>query len=219
MEGATQRKSLARRLCALSSSLSCWSRASSRVASHTKPPHLPLHSLQQRRCAPSPRRGTCGPNRPHCACLRPFARLPKRRGDALNPARTRDSGNAPVLKMPAARPRASFEPIPPDFDVRTFVETAENFQYVDRISYEMIASNGIEQFEKLVLLHVIIGGKPLVIDGFEEALDPWTFTPSWLRDNHGDKGTLCDTNIDLTTDSMQSKTRATSPRKKTFRLQ
>jgi hypothetical protein len=90
--------------------------------------------------------------------------------------------------MPAARPRASFEPIPPDFDVRTFVETADNFQYVDRISYEMIANNGIEQFEKLVLLHVIIGGKPLVIDGFEEVLDPWTFTPSWLRDNHGDKG-------------------------------
>ncbi|RAR11613.1 transcription factor jumonji aspartyl beta-hydroxylase [Stemphylium lycopersici] len=90
--------------------------------------------------------------------------------------------------MPAARPRASFEPIPPDFDVRTFVENAENFQYVDRISYEMIATNGVEAFEKLVLLHVIIGGKPLVIDGFEEVLDPWTFTPSWLRDNHGDKG-------------------------------
>ncbi|KAI4688780.1 uncharacterized protein J4E84_004710 [Alternaria hordeiaustralica] len=89
--------------------------------------------------------------------------------------------------MPAARPRASFEPIPPDFDVRTFVETADNFQYVDRISYEMIANNGIEAFEKLVMLHVIIGGKPLVIDGFEEVLDPWTFTPSWLRDNHGDK--------------------------------
>lgn len=90
--------------------------------------------------------------------------------------------------MPAARPRASFEPIPPDFDVRTFVETADNFQYVDRISYEMIANNGMEQFEKLILLHVIIGGKPLVIDGFEEVLDPWTFTPAWLRDNHGDKG-------------------------------
>jgi hypothetical protein len=92
--------------------------------------------------------------------------------------------------MPAVRPRASFEPIPTDFDVRTFVETADNFQYVDRISYEMIASNGIEQFEKLVLLHVIIGGKPLVIDGFEEVLEPWAFTPSWLIENHGDKGEL-----------------------------
>ncbi|KAF2013804.1 hypothetical protein BU24DRAFT_442739 [Aaosphaeria arxii CBS 175.79] len=89
--------------------------------------------------------------------------------------------------MPAARPRASFEPIPPDFDVRTFVETADNFKYADRITYEMIANNGMEQFEKLVLLHVIIGGKPLVIEGFEEVLDPWTFTPSWLRDNCGDK--------------------------------
>jgi hypothetical protein len=107
------------------------------------------------------------------------------------PPGTGDFSNAPPnLKMPAARPRASFEPIPPDFDVRTFVETAENFQYVDRISYEMIASNGMEQFEKLVLLHVIIGGKPLVIDGFEEVLDPWTFTPSWLRDNHGEKSML-----------------------------
>jgi hypothetical protein len=92
--------------------------------------------------------------------------------------------------MPARRPRASFEPIPPDFDLRTFVEDAKNFQYVDRISYEMIAQQGIEKFEKLVLLHVIIGGKPLVIDGFDEILDPWTFTPQWLRDNHGDKGTL-----------------------------
>jgi hypothetical protein len=27
---------------------------------------------------------------------------------------------------------------------------------------------------------VIIGGKLLVIDGFEEVFDPWTFTPSWL---------------------------------------
>ncbi|KAF2642371.1 hypothetical protein P280DRAFT_547862 [Massarina eburnea CBS 473.64] len=89
--------------------------------------------------------------------------------------------------MPAARPRASFEPIPPDFDVRTFVETADNFRYADRISREMIEEQGLERFEKLVLLHVIIGGKPLVIDGFEEVLDPWTFTPSWLRDNHGQK--------------------------------
>ena len=89
--------------------------------------------------------------------------------------------------MPAQRPRASFEPIPPDFDLRTFVENAENFQYVDRISCEMIAQQGMDQFEKLVLLHVVIGGKPLVIDGFDELLDPWTFTPQWLRDNHGDK--------------------------------
>lgn len=90
--------------------------------------------------------------------------------------------------MPAQRPRASFEPIPPDFAVRTLVENTPNFQYVDRISCDTIAEQGIEQFEKLVLLHVVIGGKPLVIDGFEEHLDPWTFTPRWLKDNHGAKG-------------------------------
>lgn len=94
--------------------------------------------------------------------------------------------------MPASRPRASFEPIAPDFDLRELVETTENFQYVDRISCDTIVEQGLEQFEKLILLHVIIGGKPLVVDGFEEKLDPWTFTPKWLRDNHGDKGMQID---------------------------
>ncbi|KAF2421490.1 hypothetical protein EJ08DRAFT_738183 [Tothia fuscella] len=89
--------------------------------------------------------------------------------------------------MPANRPRASFEPIAPDFDLRELVETTENFQYVDRISCETIEEQGLENFEKLILLHVIIGGKPLVVDGWEDRLDPWTFTPKWLRDNHGDK--------------------------------
>jgi hypothetical protein len=89
--------------------------------------------------------------------------------------------------MPAHHPRASFKPIPPDFDLRQLVEIHENFQYVDRISVDTIPEQGIEQFEKLVLLHVIIGGKPLVIDGFEERLDPLIFSEKWLRDNHGNK--------------------------------
>jgi hypothetical protein len=90
--------------------------------------------------------------------------------------------------MPAQRPRASFEPIPPDFDLRELVESTDNFQYVDRISCDTIEEQGLENFEKLILLHVIIGGKPLVVDGFEDRLDPWTFTPKWLQDNHGEKG-------------------------------
>jgi len=92
--------------------------------------------------------------------------------------------------MPAQRPRASFEPLPPEFDVRALVEETTGFQYVDRISCETIEEQGLEQFEKLVLLHVIIGGKPLVIDGFEEKLDPWNMSARWLRDNHGDKGKM-----------------------------
>lgn len=89
--------------------------------------------------------------------------------------------------MPATRPRASFEPIPPDFDPKALVEATPNFSYVDRISVDMIDQQGLAAFEKLVLLHVVIGGKPLVVDGFEDRLDPWTFTPKWLRDNCGEK--------------------------------
>ncbi|TKA24777.1 hypothetical protein B0A50_05765 [Salinomyces thailandicus] len=51
----------------------------------------------------------------------------------------------------------------------------------------MIDSQGMAAFERLVLMHVVIGGKPLVIDGFEDRLDPWTFSPKWLRDNCGEK--------------------------------
>lgn len=52
---------------------------------------------------------------------------------------------------------------------------------------DTILEQGIEQFEKLVLLRVIIGGKPLVVDGFEDRLNPWIFSEKWLLDNHGDK--------------------------------
>ncbi|KAK5138394.1 hypothetical protein LTR08_003455 [Meristemomyces frigidus] len=89
--------------------------------------------------------------------------------------------------MPATRPRASFEPISPKFDLKKLVEQTPNFSYVDRISCDMIDQQGLAAFEKLVTLHVIVGGKPLVIDGFEDRLDPWTFSPKWLRDNCGEK--------------------------------
>lgn len=89
--------------------------------------------------------------------------------------------------MPASRPRASFEPISPNFDLLKLVEENENFEYASRISIEKIQQEGLELFEKLVVLHVIIGGKPLVIDGFENVLEPWLFTTKWLNDNHGSK--------------------------------
>ena len=93
--------------------------------------------------------------------------------------------------MPSGKPRAAFEPLPPDFDVHALVESNERFQYVDRISCDMIDEQGIDAFEKLVLLHVIRGGKPLIIDGYQQRLDAWTFSSKWLQDNHGDKGMLC----------------------------
>ena len=89
--------------------------------------------------------------------------------------------------MPAQRPSASFDPISPDLDLGALVEGTPNFQYVVRIPCEMLEAQGLEAFEKLVLLHVIIGGKPLIIEGFHRRLDQWTFTPQWLRDNIGSK--------------------------------
>ncbi|KAG9965096.1 hypothetical protein KCU61_g1963, partial [Aureobasidium melanogenum] len=85
--------------------------------------------------------------------------------------------------MPAQRPRAAFEPIAPDFDINGLIESTPNFSFVDRISVDQIDEQGVAAFEKLVLLHVIIGGKPLVVDGFENRLDPWTFSAKWLNDN------------------------------------
>jgi len=89
----------------------------------------------------------------------------------------------PDAKMPAQRPCASFDPISPDFDLTAFVEENPNFEDVVRISCDMIEHQGLEAFEKLVLLHVIIGGKPLVIEGWQHRLNEWTFTSQWLRDN------------------------------------
>ena len=89
--------------------------------------------------------------------------------------------------MPGKRPSAAFDPIPPDFDLARLVEETPNFEYVTRISCDMIDEQGMESFDKLVLLHVILGGKPLVIEGFNYRLDEWTFTCQWLQDNCGKK--------------------------------
>ncbi len=89
--------------------------------------------------------------------------------------------------MVAQRPSAAFDPIPPDLDLASLVEETPNFEYVTRISCDMISTQGLEAFDKLVLLHVILGGKPLVVEGFQQRLDEWTFTSQWLQDNFGKK--------------------------------
>lgn len=88
--------------------------------------------------------------------------------------------------MPAQRPKAAFEPIPPDFDINHLVESNEHFEWVTRVGYDIIANQSPDQLEKLVRYHVISKGLPLIIDGYSERLDPWIFTPKWLRDNHGE---------------------------------
>ncbi|KAM0797409.1 hypothetical protein BDR22DRAFT_899672 [Usnea florida] len=89
--------------------------------------------------------------------------------------------------MVAQRPSAAFDPIPPDLDLAALVEETPNFEYVTRISCDMIEEQGLEAFDKLVLLHVILAGKPLVVEGFQHRLDEWTFTTEWLQDNYGKK--------------------------------
>ncbi|ETI22392.1 hypothetical protein G647_06466 [Cladophialophora carrionii CBS 160.54] len=89
--------------------------------------------------------------------------------------------------MPSTRPCAAFEPIAPDFDLKSLVESQANFEWVVRIHCDMIDHQGLENFDKLVLIHVILGGKPLVIEGYEGRLDRWTFALQWLRDNCGSK--------------------------------
>ena len=89
--------------------------------------------------------------------------------------------------MPSQRPSAAFEPISPGLNLQKLVEETPNFEYVTRISCDMIEEQGHDSFDKLVLLHVILGGKPLVIEGFNYRLDEWTFTSQWLQDNSGNK--------------------------------
>lgn len=89
--------------------------------------------------------------------------------------------------MPAQRPRAQFEPIPPNLNLTRLVEAYDHFDFCPRIRYDDIQAHGVDRFEKLVKKHVVTDGKPLVIEGFENVLDPWTFSAKWLKDNVGDK--------------------------------
>ncbi|KAL2223497.1 hypothetical protein M432DRAFT_645171 [Thermoascus aurantiacus ATCC 26904] len=89
--------------------------------------------------------------------------------------------------MPAQRPCAAFEPISPDLDVAALVESTPNFEFAVRIHCDAIDEQGLENFEKLVLLHVVLGGKPLVIEGYDKRLEKWIFSEQWLRDNYSTK--------------------------------
>lgn len=93
--------------------------------------------------------------------------------------------------MPAQRVATPFQPISPDLDLDALVEASPNFEYVPRIPFENIEVQGQDAFDKLVLIHVIINGKPLVVEGCHQSLDQWTFSSNWLRDNLGDKCRSC----------------------------
>ena len=93
--------------------------------------------------------------------------------------------------MPSAlHPQAKFDPIPPNLDLQNLVEQTPNFKWVQRVSRSQIRGLGPQGFEKLVLVHVIMGGKPLVIEGWNAVLPKWLFNAQWLEENYNKKGQL-----------------------------
>lgn len=89
--------------------------------------------------------------------------------------------------MPAQRPRAAFEPISPDLDIQELLDSSPNLELADRIHCDALDEYGLEKFEELVALHVVNGGKPLIVERFNERLDSSVFSEKWLRTHHGKK--------------------------------
>jgi hypothetical protein len=90
--------------------------------------------------------------------------------------------------MPTAlHPQAKFDPIPPDLDLHALVDSSPNFDWVVRISTSQIRRLGTEGFEKLVQLHVIEGGRPLVIEGWSRVLPESLFSAKWLEETYNKK--------------------------------
>lgn len=90
--------------------------------------------------------------------------------------------------MPTAlHPQASFDPIPPDLDLRSLVDGTKRLKWAQRVSRAEIQNLRQEDFEKLILIHVVLGGKPLVIDGWDDVLPSSLFHPHWLENNYNKK--------------------------------
>ncbi|KAI1506167.1 hypothetical protein F5X99DRAFT_126001 [Biscogniauxia marginata] len=84
-------------------------------------------------------------------------------------------------------PQAKFDPIPPDLDLYGLVDRTPNFDWVVRISTSQIRRLGPAGFEKLVQLHVIEGGRPLVIEGWNKVLPADLFSAAWLEKTYDKK--------------------------------
>ncbi|KAI2624611.1 hypothetical protein GGS26DRAFT_205141 [Hypomontagnella submonticulosa] len=84
-------------------------------------------------------------------------------------------------------PQAKFDPIPPDLDLHALVDRSPNFDWVVRISTAQIRRLGPSGFEKLVQLHVIEGGRPLVIEGWNKVLPEDLFSATWLENTYDKK--------------------------------
>ncbi|KAJ5570382.1 uncharacterized protein N7459_009812 [Penicillium hispanicum] len=85
------------------------------------------------------------------------------------------------------RQRTGFEPFPPNLDLHHEVDSTANFTFVERIHCQAINQNPREEFEQLVLYHVVLLGIPLVIEGFHDHLNKRLFSEQWLRQKYSSK--------------------------------
>lgn len=88
---------------------------------------------------------------------------------------------------PSNHPQAQFVPVPPDLDLNALVSKTPNFDYITRISYETLQQLTSLSLEQLVLRDVVIGGKPLVLEGWDGRLPSDFFSSAWLQENVGKK--------------------------------
>lgn len=91
--------------------------------------------------------------------------------------------------MPTSlHPQAKFDPIPPDLDLSSLVDHTPNLKWVQRVSRDQIRNLGQREFEKVALMHVLIGGKPLVIGGWDAVLPESLFNANWFEKAYDKKG-------------------------------
>lgn len=88
---------------------------------------------------------------------------------------------------PSQHPQAKFDPVPPDLDLPALVDRTPNFKWAQRVSRAQIRNLGQQEFEKLVAIHVIAGGKPLVIEGWDAVLPQDLFDVAWLEQTYDKK--------------------------------
>ncbi|TQS32105.1 hypothetical protein Golomagni_07588, partial [Golovinomyces magnicellulatus] len=90
--------------------------------------------------------------------------------------------------MPSSlRPQSRFDPIPPNLDLPKLVEDTTNFKWAQRVSRSQMQQLDQRQFEELVARHVVAAGKPLVIEGWRDALPEDLFSVGWLEATYGTK--------------------------------
>jgi hypothetical protein len=91
--------------------------------------------------------------------------------------------------MPSANhPRAQFVPLSPNLDLPALIRENESFDEVRRVPQAALEEYTVQSLEQLVYLHVVVEGRPLVLEGWGSYLPPWLFTVAWLEQNLGKEG-------------------------------